>query len=207
MNPSDVELKRRLRAQIRAHRAARSPQDRSAARDALTSRLISLVQDREARSITCFVPLPDEPDVSGFLAWAAGADIEVLLPVSLADSQLAWGRLSPATPPSAENVSAHSLDELAIGRHGIAEPLGERLAGGAAAQTDLMLIPACAVDANGNRLGWGRGYFDRCLAALDPLPPVFAVVFDEDLVPRVPTEPHDVPVTGAVSPGGLFLVA
>ena len=86
------------------------------------------------------------------------------------------------------------------GAFGIDEPLGERLGPSAVGGVDLMLVPAAAVDLRGNRLGWGRGYFDRCLASLVDPPPVFAVVFEHELVDRVPIEPHDAPVAGAVTP-------
>ena len=70
---------------------------------------------------------------------------------------------------------------------------------------DLMLIPAAAVDRRGNRLGWGRGYFDRALASMTRRPAVFAVVFDHEVLEHLPTEPHDVPLTGVVTPRRTLL--
>lgn len=50
-------------------------------------------------------------------------------------------------------------------------------------------------------MGWGRGYFDRTLASLEEPPPVFAVVYDDELRESVPSETHDRPVDGVVTPG------
>ncbi len=181
--------KRRVRAAVRAHRTARSAAARASAAAALSAQLIALVEASGARRVTCYLATQEEPDPSGFLAWAAEHGVEVLLPVSLADRTLAWVRAGEGAPVP--------------GRHGILEPVGPRLPASAAGSADLLLIPACAVDRAGTRLGWGLGYYDRCLAGLAQRPPVYAVVFAEDRVAGLPRDPHDVPVTGVVTPAGI----
>jgi 5-formyltetrahydrofolate cyclo-ligase len=64
-----------------------------------------------------------------------------------------------------------------------------------------VLVPALAVDLAGNRLGRGGGSFDRALARVGPLIPLIALLYDDELVDRVPAEPHDVRVRAAVRPG------
>lgn len=65
---------------------------------------------------------------------------------------------------------------------------------------DLIFIPALAVDKSGQRLGKGKGYYDRALADLEDVAPVIAVVFDDEIIDEVPTEDHDHPVDAVVSP-------
>lgn len=185
-----VELKRELRAGIRAERIAMSEDRREEARTDLTARLIDLVRTREARSFSCFLPTRSEPDTRGLLKWAASQGIETLLPSSLADGLLEW------ISPSGEGTVR--------GAHGIDEPIGEPLGPLAIETLDLMLIPAAAVDRRGNRLGWGRGYFDRALAAMPARPPVFAVVHEHEVLDEVPVESHDVPIDGVVTPAGVL---
>ncbi|MBL3685938.1 5-formyltetrahydrofolate cyclo-ligase [Leucobacter zeae] len=184
------EVKRSVRAAVRARRAAMPAERRASAAEALTAVLVEASERLAVRSVTCFISTADEPDTGPFLEWASRRGIEVLLPVSQRDRTLRWAVRgdAPAVP----------------GLHGIPEPPGERLPADAAAGVDLMLVPACAVDRRGTRLGWGLGYYDRCLAALPERPPVYAVVFDEDVLPALPRDPHDVPVTGAATPGGLL---
>ena len=67
----------------------------------------------------------------------------------------------------------------------------------------LILVPAAAVDRSGVRMGWGRGYFDKTLGSMSSRPPVFAVVFDDELVDELPREAHDAPVDGVVTPSGI----
>lgn len=185
------EAKRQVRARVRAGRAALSEAQRSDAGRALTAQLVELVTARRARSVSCYLPVAGEPDTTGFVAWALGHGVEVLLPSSRADGQLDWIRANEApTVP---------------GAFGIPEPVGETLAPHTVSDVDLMLIPACAVDRRGVRLGWGRGFFDRSLGAMQLRPPVFAVVHDPEVLDELPREPHDVPVSGVVTPARVLL--
>lgn len=191
--PSASEtVKRSVRAAVRTARRGRSDEDRLRARDGLALRLSELVTAAGARTVTCYAALPDEPDTGGFLEWAAAQDLSVLLPATRPNGAMDWIRAGGG---------------FASGPLGIPEPIGTPATPAELAGIDLMLVPACAVDRSGTRLGWGGGYFDRFLARLDPRPPVHAVVFDEDLLPRLPREIHDVPVDGAVTPERLLRFA
>ncbi|MBN9613855.1 MAG: 5-formyltetrahydrofolate cyclo-ligase, partial [Actinobacteria bacterium] len=178
--------KRRVRATVRASRAALDEEAQSAARADLTQQLCTLVHARGARRISCYLPVGAEPDTRPFLAWAREQGIEALLPSVRSDGLMDWIR--------------DAGDDTVTGIHGIPEPRGERPSPPAVGETDLMLIPACAVDLRGTRLGWGRGYFDRCLEPMTERPPVFAVVYDDEVLDALPREAHDAPVTGAVTP-------
>lgn len=152
--------------------------------------LAALVTELGAKRVSCFVSANGEPDTSGFLEWALDNDIEVLLPRVTSASLMEWVRLT--------------RDPFAPGAFGIPEPIGPAVPSAEVASLDLMLIPAAAVDRVGTRLGWGRGYFDRELAAIhtlhrDNAPQLFAVVFEREIFEALPAEPHDVPVSGAVS--------
>ncbi len=59
---------------------------------------------------------------------------------------------------------------------------------------DLLLVPLLAFDRNGNRLGYGAGYYDMTIAALRAQKPVVAVgiAFAAQEVAEVPTTPRDV---------------
>ncbi len=63
---------------------------------------------------------------------------------------------------------------------------------------DLLFVPALAVDLDGNRLGRGKGYFDREIENLSGVV-IYAVVFDSEVLASVPVEPHDKRVDGVVT--------
>jgi 5-formyltetrahydrofolate cyclo-ligase len=181
--------KRALRAQIRERRRIRTSTERSAASAAITQHLIDLATDLGARSISAYLSLPDEPGTRDFVSWACGEDIRVLLPVSREDGLLDWAPYDGGD---------EELDIL-----GLPTPATELLGPIAINDVDLIVIPAAAVDRTGMRMGWGRGYFDKTLGSMEKCPPVYAVIFDDELVDSVPRERHDMPVTGVVTPGGI----
>ena len=69
---------------------------------------------------------------------------------------------------------------------------------------DAVLVPAAAADRDGNRLGWGKGYYDRFLETVEGSPLVIAVVFGSDLLESVPVEPHDAPVGAVLTESEIY---
>jgi 5-formyltetrahydrofolate cyclo-ligase len=69
---------------------------------------------------------------------------------------------------------------------------------------DAVLVPAAAVDREGNRLGWGKGYYDRFLDSIDSSTVVIAVVFDSDVLDDIPAEPHDKTVNLIVTERDIY---
>jgi 5-formyltetrahydrofolate cyclo-ligase len=80
--------------------------------------------------------------------------------------------------------------------------VGSRLGPDAVATADVVLLPGLAVSTRGERLGRGGGSYDRALGRVPPGRPVLALLYDGELLPAVPAEPHDRPVTGVVTPSG-----
>lgn len=83
-------------------------------------------------------------------------------------------------------------------RHGISTPQS-----GDFVHPDVILLPFNAIDACGYRLGYGAGYFDRTLAALQPRPFVIGVGFGIGVVASVYPQPHDIPVDCRVTETGI----
>ena len=160
--------------------------ERDSATAGLTANLIALVLRRAPALVGCYLSRADEPNTRPFLSWAAANGVDVLVPVSRRDGLLDW-------------VHARGGPEQ-VGLFGISEMAGDVVAASVFQSVELLLIPAAAVDSTGMRMGWGRGYFDRALASLEEPPPVFAVVYDDELRESVPSESHDKPVDGVVTP-------
>lgn len=71
---------------------------------------------------------------------------------------------------------------------------------------DLILAPLAAFSSTGQRIGYGKGHYDRALAkmhAAGQTPALVGLAFDEQEVPRFPVEPHDVPLDAVLTPTGL----
>lgn len=70
----------------------------------------------------------------------------------------------------------------------------------------IMLVPLAAFDGQGQRIGYGGGYYDRAIARLharDMWPRLVGIAFDCQEVARVPAEAHDVPLPGVLTESGL----
>lgn len=193
---NDVEHeKRALRAELRERRQLLSDAQRENAATALTTRLDELVDSLGARSISCFLSTTTEPGTREFVRAAVRRGIRVLLPVTRSDGLLDWV------------VATDDDDDIAEGLFGLPEPTGEVLGPIAVNDVDLMLIPAAAVDRSGMRMGWGRGYFDKTIGSMQKCPPVYAVIYDSEVLDFLPREVHDQPVTGVVTPTQTLLLS
>ena len=187
MSDAIADAKRALRAELRERRNMRSEQARAEAAAGIREQLDALVERHGARSVSCFLSTSIEPGTREFVDGAVARGIRVLLPVTRKDGLLDW------------TVADTELD-ITDGLFGQPEPVGELLGPIAVNDVDLMIIPAAAVDKNGTRLGWGRGFFDKTIGSMERCPPVYAVVYDSEVLDELPRDPHDQPVDGVVTP-------
>ena len=187
MDGSIDSEKRALRAELRERRQQRSAAALEDASAGIRQQLDTLLAELGVRSMSCFLSTPTEPGTREFIAGALARGIRILLPITRADGLLDW-------------AVAEEEGATAEGMFGMPEPVVELLSPVAVNDVDLLVIPAAAVDRSGMRLGWGRGYFDKTIGSMEKCPPVYAVVFDTELVDEVPRDLHDQPVTGVVTP-------
>ena len=194
MSDPIADAKRALRAELRERRQMMSQAARDAAAEGIRAQLDALVDRVGARSISCFLSIPSEPGTRDFVAGAVARGIRVLLPITRKDGLLDW---IVATPDG----------DITEGMFGLPEPVGEVLGPIAVNDVDLMVIPAAAIDRRGMRLGWGRGFFDKTIGSMERCPPVYAVVYDSEVLDEVPSDRHDQPVTGVVTPTQTLTLA
>ena len=145
-----------------------------------------------ARVVAAYVPVGTEPGAPDLLDALVRRCRTVLLPVTRIGPDgehlpLQWGRYEPG--------------RLTAGRFGLREPAGPWLPPSALAGAQVVLVPALAVDRRGVRLGRGGGFYDRSLPLCAPGVRLVAVVRDEEVVDELPSEPHDVRMTHALTPG------
>jgi 5-formyltetrahydrofolate cyclo-ligase len=186
--PVIEEEKAALRARLLAARARFSASQRTEAGRAIRDALLGRPEVQMAGTVAAYYSVGAEPDTHGlvFALWKRGS--YVLLPILRADGDLDW-------------ASYEGPDSLVPGPRGLREP-GEPPRGvQAVASADAVLVPALAVDRAGNRLGRGGGSYDRALARVGPLIPLIALVYDDELLDRVPADHHDIPVRATVTPG------
>ncbi len=64
---------------------------------------------------------------------------------------------------------------------------------------DILLAPLAAFDAQGRRIGYGKGFYDRYLASLAKKPLVIGLAFCAQEIGSIPAEPHDVPLNAVLT--------
>lgn len=151
-------------------------------------------------TVCAYVPVGTEPGSIELVDTLLRRFRRVLLPVARTTADdtplpLSWGEYRPGT--------------LTTGRWGLLEPPQPWLPASALAEAGLVLVPALAVDCAGVRLGRGRGFYDRSLIGRDPRARLVALVRDSEVLDEIPSSPHDVPMTHALTPqrGLVTLVA
>ncbi len=180
-----------LRARLLAVRAALPPEIREAGSRAIAASIASLPAWQRARTVALHAALGAEVDTTELarLALAAG-------------KQVAWPRVASAGP--AMEFASCTASELVSGPARALEPPPSAPPLPLDA-IDLVVVPGVAFDVRGGRLGRGRGHYDATLSRLRPDAARVGVAFDEQVVDRVPTEPHDSPLDVVVTPSRLLL--
>ncbi|MEY3129539.1 MAG: hypothetical protein RL405_859 [Actinomycetota bacterium] len=182
---STAEAKAALRAEIRKARGSRVTSDEESER--LSQQLGQYCLDNRVTVAAAYLPMPHEPNIRGFLDWAKSQQIRLLLPV-VSGQDLRWVEYG---------------NETRIGELRFVEAAGKPADLKAA---EVIFLPALAVDLAGNRLGQGKGFYDRVLQQPETLHKKvmrIAVVFDEEIKVGLAAEPHDQKVDAAATASKL----
>lgn len=70
-------------------------------------------------------------------------------------------------------------------------------------EPSLLLVPCVGFGPRGTRLGYGGGFYDRTLAALEPRPATVGVGYAHGLIPWLEPEPHDIPLDAILTEDGV----
>lgn len=166
-----------LRTQFREKRRALLPDLAGEKSLAITRKLLELKEYRDATSVLFYVSTPEEVDTHDVIQQTLGLGKKVYLP-KIKGEVLA---ICPLL----------TFEDLEPGEFGILEPC-ETATPTHPAEIDLIVIPGVAFDSKGNRLGHGKGHYDRLLKETHGFK--VGLAFDEQVADELPTEEHDVPL-------------
>ena len=186
----DRGLKQSIRLRIRAERLLRDPIQREADARAIAALLLELPEIASARCVAVYASTSSAPGTTPLRQRLRDAGVRVLLPVLLGDGHLDWAVDGGSLPPPGGRIGAELSGPL-LGLEGIG-------------QAQVVIVPALAVDTLGNRLGQGAGFYDRTLRLIEPSVPVYALVYESELldaaIEPIPAQAHDIPVDAVVTP-------
>jgi 5-formyltetrahydrofolate cyclo-ligase len=166
------------RKEVLSRRDAISPTTRREKSGRITERLLSIGEFRAVHTVLSYASFRSEVDTFGIIRHCIEHGVRVVLP-----------RVDRATR-TLRLYEIESLDDLSSGYWGIPEPHVPEARRRNVREMDLVIVPGAAFDEECNRLGYGGGYYDRLLS--DRTAPAVALAFEEQLLPQLPAEPHDI---------------
>lgn len=173
--------KKELRSQIKALKKALTSEQLIAQSVQILNKLELHPAFQQARIVMLYHSLPDEVNTHDFIEkWRYSK--RIILPTVVGDD-IVPVELTPQT-------------EFVTGDFNIQEPQDNPYTG----TYDLIVVPGIAFDKRGNRIGRGRGYYDRFLCQHSDVPTI-GICFDFQLVDHVPTEPTDIQMDEVVTIG------
>lgn len=171
--------KKELRANIKALKKQHTKEQLLEQSELILAKLEQDEDFEKARIVMIYSALPDEVQTSAFLEkWRHKK--KIILPTVVGDDIIP--------------VELAEDTGFAVGDFNILEPQNEPYIG----EYDLIVVPGVAFDRNGNRIGRGRGYYDRFLCKHLNVKRI-GICFDFQLVDEVPTEPNDIRMDKIIS--------
>lgn len=170
--------KQQIRHEIRQRKRQYSEQELRVLSLAIIDRLQEEQHIKAAQTILLYHSLPDEVYTHEWIDHLAHQGKTILLPEVTDQAHMRLRRYT----------GRHDLKE---GAFGIMEPCGEVFPEEAYPEIDVAIIPGMSFDSESNRLGRGKGYYDRFLALLPDVYKI-GVCFDFQKTAHVPTTPTDI---------------
>lgn len=182
----DGNQKAALRKRVLAVRSAMSEEERNRANDGLTNMVICDPLFLAAEKVLLFAGYGSETDTSAILSHAFACGKQVYLPKVIPQTQ----------DPTMVFYRITNLNQLTAGFKGIMEPAGDTDRFSCRekdVEKSFLLVPGVVFDACGNRIGYGKGYYDRFLCQNPSLiPRSLGICFACQMVDLVPAEEQDI---------------
>lgn len=178
-------MKMLLRRTMLLKRASQSREAIEEKSNAIEHRLLELPEWKRASTVMLYASTRSEVQTKDLIEKTLEQGKRVCLPVRMNEEHVM------------KAYYINSLGELVLGDLGYLEPSKEKGWLAEPHEIDLVVAPGIAFDERGHRLGRGMHYYDTFLSKVKCKK--IALAFELQLVDKVPTEPHDVPVDKIVT--------
>lgn len=183
------QQKAQIRSQILAHRAQLGESERRLASEQICTHLIAFPAYQQANTILAYLNFGTE-----FLSelWVKQ--------VLMAGKKLFLPRVNNVTK-TLDIYQVSDIDQqLEVGSWGIREPIVEQCFQlEALNEVEFILLPGVGFTKNGDRLGYGGGFYDKLLSRMTTVPPLVAAAFSLQIVDYLPQEKTDKKVTSIIT--------
>lgn len=185
MNKSEV---RKLAINLRNNL---SPEQKLKASGLIVESLKKLPIIKGSRTVLSYMPYGNEVDVLSFNQWVLNEGKNLCIP-----------RVTDSINMDA--VKVNTIDKgLVSGHFGIPEPVIS-LPSVNTDEIDVVLVPGLAFDRHGNRLGHGKGYYDRFLGKCGDKVFTIAIAYSFQVFDSIPYAPHDIKIKAIITEEGYY---
>lgn len=181
-----------LRRELTARRLAVGSEAAARAADRVCELICETPEFAAARTVALYAALRGELPTRSLFEAVRAAGKRALLPRVESEEQLAF-------------LPVDNWSSLRKGRFGVLEPALE-VSAVSLAEADLVILPGVGFTPDGDRLGHGKGHYDRSLGSVGEASILFGACFSCQLVDDLPREPHDRRVHAVVTETGMIRV-
>ena len=172
--------KAQIRSKILKRLKTQKEEDRNRKSKLIKDKLLRNKVFKQAKIVMFYIAFGGEVNTKEMIREAQGTGKLICVPIFRKDKEI----MQPAI--------FKDQAKLKKGPYGVLEPVIETLV--EPEDLDLIVVPGLAFDKGGNRLGRGKGCYDRFLNTLSENTPSIGLAFDFQILPFIPTTSHDVSV-------------
>ena len=182
MSEDQQSIKAEVRQACLCQRTSLGEKERKRKSAIIQQRLMDLPEFQLAQTVMLFLNFREEVETTAMAEATIAGKKKLVLPRCAPH-----GILLP--------IEVHDLiQDIEPGTYGIREPkLSLKVV--EPSEIDLIIVPGSGFDLQGNRLGYGGGYYDRFFMLLNPLTPRIALGFECQVIEQVPIDKHDAIMT------------
>lgn len=188
--------KEELRKQVLARRDALEAARRASLSKSITARVLALSSYQAARCVMAYWSIGSEFETAGFVADARAKGKTLVL---------------PRAPRGGRMLELYAVrdpeQDLAPGVWGIREPRAEVCRSVLPEEIDFVLVPGVAFTTRCERLGYGKGFYDRLIGTFSERTALVAAAFALQIVPEMPLSSTDQPVDLVITEDATYIRA
>lgn len=158
----------------------------------IRSRLYSLSEYKNSSFVMCYLSTEREVSTFEIIETALSQNKKVAVPLILKSQNI-------MLPCEISN-----LKDLEPGPWGILQPIKGKIKSIPLKVVDLIIVPGIVFDKNGNRIGRGKGFYDRFLNSIPSAIRKMALAFSCQIVERIPINDSDIPVDKIITEDGVI---
>ncbi|HVP81874.1 MAG TPA: 5-formyltetrahydrofolate cyclo-ligase [Nitrososphaeraceae archaeon] len=173
--------KNQIRQEISRIRNSLSESEIVHSSNIINSKVISTKEFKNARSIGIYYPIRSEVKTFEIIKHSLATKKTIGLPRIIDSKRIAFFK-----------IMEKSLEEIKLtkGKYGILENV---ISDFILEEMDLLIIPGIAFDLQGNRIGYGKGYYDRFLSSRK-VNYIIGLAFENQIIKKIPYTEYDIPV-------------